>query len=133
MFCPECGVDHHAADREATAAVDREVEIARINAKRDVDVARIGARMNREELEAAEEIAETQADAQVDTAVAEAEILGAAIENADAPPGELPAIIAAPDIDVDQSQEADPEELPPTEGSPAPEPAAPKSRGLGMW
>lgn len=44
MFCPECGIDHHAGDREQKAALDREVEIARINANRDIEVAKVTAR-----------------------------------------------------------------------------------------
>lgn len=44
MFCPDCGIDHHAGDRAQKAELDREVEIARINANRDIEVAKVTAR-----------------------------------------------------------------------------------------
>lgn len=128
MFCPECGVDHHAEDRVQQTAADREVEIARINAERDVKVARIAAGQTRAELETAEEIAEVQADAEVESAVVEGEVIAAALEASavDAEPIEIIAPDIAQSVDVDMS-----EELPPTEGSPVPD--EPKKHGLGMW
>jgi DNA repair exonuclease SbcCD ATPase subunit len=129
MFCPECGQDHHAGERAERAAEDREIALAKINADRDIQVARINARIERDGLETAEEIAEIQADAEVDAAVAEAEIIGAALEASDIPEAE-PIEVLVPDVvqdvDVDQT-----EELPPTEGSPVPD--EPRRHGLGMW
>lgn len=52
MFCPECGSDHHVADRAAEAAADREVTLAKIAADRDIKIAQITAH-------AAAEVAET--------------------------------------------------------------------------
>lgn len=43
MFCPECGADHHVADRAAEAAADREVTLAKIAADRDIRIAQITA------------------------------------------------------------------------------------------
>lgn len=130
-FCPECGTPHEC-NAEGESRTPPEVEIARINADRDVAVAKLTARMNREELGTAEAIAETEADAQVDTAEAEAEVIGAILAEGgggEPEPATPPIMIDAP---VDVSQEADPEELPPAEGSPAPEPER-KTRSLGMW
>jgi NMD protein affecting ribosome stability and mRNA decay len=128
MFCAECGADHHAGEREERTAVDREIELARINAKRDVDVARINARVDRDGLETAEAIAEVEAEAAVEAAVVEGEVVAAALEASDveAEPIEIVAPDIAQNVDVDMS-----EELPPGEGSPVP--AESKPRGLGMW
>lgn len=52
-FCPECGVDHHVADRIAEQAADREVTLAKIQADRDIKIAQIGAH-------SAAELAETE-------------------------------------------------------------------------
>ena len=128
MFCPECGADHHAGERDERAAVDREIELARINAKRDVDVARIQARVDREELETAEAVAEVQADAAVEAAVVEGEIVAAALEASDVEAE--PIEIVAPDVIT--TVDTDIEEAPPqTDGSPVP--AEGKRHGLGMW
>lgn len=128
MFCPECGTDHHAGEREERAIVDREIELAKINADRDIKVARIAAGQARAELETAEEIAEVQADAAVETAVAEAEVIVSALEASDveAEPIEIiaPDIVNTVDTDIEQ-------ELPPTDGSPVPTES--KKHGLGMW
>lgn len=128
MFCPECGTDHHAEDRIQQTAVDREIELARINAKRDVDVARIAAGQTRAELETAEAIAEVQADAEVEAAVVEGEVIAAALEasDVDAEPIEIvaPDVITTVDTDIEQAP-------PETDGSPVPTESKP--RGLGMW
>ena len=62
MFCPECGTDHHAGEREEQTALDREVEMERLRTKRDVEVARINAGVVRDvtetEAEVATEVAE---------------------------------------------------------------------------
>lgn len=126
-YCPDCGTGHDC-EVEAGTRTDPGVEIARINADRDVAVARLSARMQREELETVEEVAEVQADAEVEAAVAEAEIVGAAIEGGIAPEPE-PLIIDAPTAIADAGPDDAP---PPVEGSPEPE-VKHKPRGLGAW
>jgi len=129
-YCPDCGTGHDCT-AEAAAAPNPEVEIARINAERDVKVAQIGARESREMNDHFEAVAEIEADAQVETAIAEAEVIGAAIESgAVAEESAEPVIIDVPPAADDGG---DAEELPPAEGSPAPEPAKRKSIGLGAW
>jgi hypothetical protein len=126
-FCADCGTSHECTVETGDRASDA-VRIAELETRRDIEVARITARADRAALEADVEIAETEADASVEVAAAEAEVIGTILAEADPPesdPG--PVITVAPDI----SQEADPEELPPVEGSPAPE--ASTTRGLGMW
>jgi hypothetical protein len=114
-FCTECGQDHHAGDREETAALDREVEIARINANRDVKVAQVTAGMVRETTEteagAAVDIAETEAVAGVEAAEAVADVLADVV----APP----EAEAAPPVIID-APAAEPE-LPEVEPPPAAE------------
>jgi hypothetical protein len=130
-YCPECGTGHEC-DVATEGRVSDIVRIAELETKRDIEIAKIGARGTRVELEAAVEIAEVQADAEVDAAVAEAEIVGAALEAGMIQPEPVAPAPVIIDSDIDASAEADPEELPPVEGSPAPE-AAPSKRGLGMW
>jgi hypothetical protein len=126
-YCPDCGTGHDC-ESETGTRTDPGVEIARINADRDVAVARLQARQAREELETVEAVAEVQADAEVEAAVAEAEIVGAAIEAGIEPEPE-PVIIDAPEAIAD----AEPDDAPPAaEGSAPPEPKH-KSAGLGMW
>lgn len=48
MFCPECGTDHHVADRAAEAAADREVTLAKIEADKTIKVEQIRAGAARE-------------------------------------------------------------------------------------
>ena len=127
-YCPDCGTGHDCED-EAEGRPNPDVEIARINAERDVAVAKLAARQEREALETVEEVAEIQADAEVESAVAEAEVVAAAIEGGAVPPPE-PIVIDAPVINDDDQQAED--APPPAEGS---EPPAPKHKaaGLGMW
>lgn len=75
MFCPECGADHHAGEREETSALDREVEIERLRTKRDIEVARIQAGSVREMADAETEVAAIEAEAGVEAAEAVAEVL----------------------------------------------------------
>lgn len=126
-FCPDCGTGHEC-EAGTGGRTDPAVEIARINADRDIAVARLGARMQRDELATAEEVAEVQAEAEVTAAVAEAEVVAAAIE-AGIEPGPEPVIIDAPAAIAD----AEPDDAPPpAEGSVPPEPKA-KTAGLGFW
>lgn len=110
MFCPECGLDHHMAERaereETERAADREVEIERLRTKRDIEVARIQAN-------AAEHIAEDEAA--VDVAHAEGEADGMrdvldAIGGGDAEPEPEPE--GAP-IVVEPEPEPEPDMVPP--------------------
>ena len=118
MFCPECGIDHHAAERaerEAEqVAADREVEIERLRTKRDIEVARIQA-------SAAKDIAEEEADADLAHAEGVAdgmrEIVEAAAPEPEPEPEPEPVIINAPVADAD----ADADDGPPAaEGSSRP-------------
>lgn len=128
MFCPECGVNHHAhgeAEAEAAAEIataaevtSAEVRIAEINAERDVKLARISAGI---------------IDAERDTDLARAEGKAEALEEIIAPPPPPepePIIIDAPEAIA--GDEADDDELPETEGSPPPAPKR-KTIGLGAW
>lgn len=126
-YCADCGTGHEC-EAATEGRPDPGVEIARINREADVQIAKINARAAREELETVEEVAEIQADAEVESAVAEAEVVAAAIEGGAVPPPE-PIVIDAPVINDDGPGEDAP---PPAEGS---EPPAPKHRatGLGMW
>jgi hypothetical protein len=133
MFCPECGIDHHAAERaereEAGHAADREVELARINRAADVKIAEIQAR-------AASTIAETEAESDVAHAEGVAEGMREVIETVAPEPEPAPApapeaepiVINAPEAVADASDD----DAPPEHGSEPPEPER-KSRGLGMW
>lgn len=125
-YCADCGTGHEC-EAATESRTNPEVEIARINADRDVAVARLAARSVRDELETAETIAETEADAAVESAVAEAEVVAAAIEGGVAPAPE-PVIVDAPPVEEDVIEDAPPE----VEGS---EPPAPTTRkiGLGAW
>jgi hypothetical protein len=133
-YCTHCGgeVEHVPEVAAVAETVTAEVRIAEIEAQRDIEVARINARVVRDELETAEEIAETEADAQVATAVAEAEIIGDALAEGvpgpepDAPP---PVIIAD-----DGPDDPEPDAPPPVEpGSGEPETRTRKAAGLGFW
>lgn len=130
MFCPHCGNETEQVIAIAPVAdtVDREVEIARINAERDIEVAKIAARQDRDWNETRVEVAEVEAAAEVASAEATAEVIAAVIEG-DAAPDPEPIIIDAPIVNDDQD---DTEELPPAEGSPAPEPQR-KNTGIGFW
>lgn len=44
MFCPECGINHHAGERAAKEDERAAIEIERIHANRDIEVAKITAR-----------------------------------------------------------------------------------------
>ena len=110
MFCPECGVDHHAEEREARENVTQlELEIARVQAKRDVELARISAGVMK------------------DDAVQEAEVVVAEAEGFEA--GIEAGVEAATEPEV---VEAVPEPIPiVVEGGPEPEPpAAPPPPGV---
>ena len=128
-FCSNCG---HPQDGSITAPAEvpesDEVRIARIQADRDVKVAQLAAKQEREWNESREVIAETEAGAAVEVAVAEAEVIGTIIAAETAEPEAEPEPLPAPVI-----VEAEPEESdapPVVEPS---EPREPRRRGLGMW
>jgi hypothetical protein len=124
--CEGCGMLHDTPMTQEDSAV----AIARIEAENRLAIAKLETRTDRHiadvEAEAAGDIAETQADAEVEAAVAEAEVLGAAIEASDTDPAE---IIVPPAEPVEEAPEDAP---PPAEGSPVPEHKG-KSSGLGFW
>lgn len=125
-ICVDCGLLH---DMPAAPEESDEVKIARINREADVRIAQMSARQDRDWNETRVEVAEIEAEAQVETAVAEAAIIGAALEASDVPEAE-PIEIIAPDLVQDVDVDVD-EAPPPTDGSPVP--AESKPRGLGMW
>jgi hypothetical protein len=131
-YCPDCGTGHECEAQAATMRDDPAVLIARIQADRDVTLAKLGNRQEAAWNESREAIAETEAETAVDVAIAEAvvadTILGAELAGATEEPE--PIVIDAPPVNVEQ--DVDVEELPPVEGTPAPE-SARKPRGLGMW
>lgn len=121
MFCPECGADHHAGEREEAAVADRELEIARVNAKRDVEIARITAGQDRDWNETKVEVAAIEAEAGVEAAEAVADALADVV----APPEPEPA--PAPEIVVEPEPEPEPEPL--DEVMPPPEKSEHKGYG----
>lgn len=120
-YCPDCGADHHAGDREAQAAADREIEIERLRTERDIKVARIQAGVQREELETVEAVAEVEAEAEVASAVATAEVIGEVIATEAGAgdgqdDGDPPVIVEVTEPESDPGPEAPaPPELEPTE------------------
>lgn len=87
-FCPECGTGHEC-DNAPAGAPNPDVEIARINAKRDVEVARLTAGIERDMNETALDIAEVEAVA----GVAEAEAVADALTDVLAPPEPEPVVM----------------------------------------
>jgi cell envelope opacity-associated protein A len=130
MFCPECGTDHHLAERLEREAekteTDREIELARINAKRDVEIARItaGAAKDVADAEATEEVAHAEGVVDGMHEVLEAQQPPAPEPEADP----APVVLNAPIVDapVDEHEDAPPV-------ADAREQSEPKKAGLGMW
>jgi predicted nucleic acid-binding Zn-ribbon protein len=124
--CPDCGLPH-----DTIVADERESEayrLAKLESDTRIKLAQIERSEVRQEVQAAVEVAEVQADAAVEAAVVEGEIVAAALEASDveAEPIEIIAPDVVQDVDVDTT-----EELPENDGSPVP--AEPKPHGLGMW
>jgi hypothetical protein len=96
---PGCGLVHDSV----TPQVDREIEIARINAERDKYVAQLAARTDKHvtevEAEASVEVAEAQADALTSLLAVEAEAQADAPEEAPEEPAPSPVVVSAPIID----------------------------------
>lgn len=136
MFCPHCGSETELVIAAATAAdtVDREVEIERIRAERDIEVARINARQERDYNETRVEVAAIEAEAEVGAAEATAEVVAAAIAGPPEPETEAdPIIIDAPQLPAGDDLDGQGDDEPP----PADDDHSPKTpgkpRGLGMW
>lgn len=127
MYCPECGADHHAAERaereETERLADREVEIERLRTKRDIEVARIQA-------SAAKDIAEEEADADLAHAegIAEgmAEVIDAASPDPEPEPEPVPVIVDAP-------AEPEPEVPAPPVTEESGHERRSRPRGIGLW
>lgn len=126
--CPDCGLPHDSVATEERES--DEYRLAKLESETRIKLAQIERSAVRQEVEAAVEVAEVQADAEVEAAVVGGEIVAAALEASDveAEPIEIVAPDMVNDIDIDNELEDAPPE---TEGSPVPE--ASKARGLGMW
>lgn len=120
-YCPECGTGHDCTISSGPAP---EVEIARINAKRDVEVAKIERGNLRAELETEETIAEIEAIADVEEAEAVAETIGTMLAepagDPEPPPDVEPVVVV--------HEEPEPDIPPPPAGEPRP-PKPPKNPG----
>lgn len=123
-FCPDCGMDHHIADREVAAAADREVEITRLNTRRDIEVARITANAAKDISETEAETGTARAEGQVEGMETVLETISGGGEAGEG--GEPPVIVEAPDPEPEP--EPDPDVAPPP-ADPAPAPRGNKSRG----
>ncbi len=125
-FCTECGTAcaNCAEETAAADAIDREVEIARINRKADVEIARIQAGAARDTTElitdSEETIAEIEAVAGVEAAEAVAEVL----EDIVTPESE-PAPEPAPVV-IEDEPEPEPT-IEPAESTP------PRKESKGLW
>lgn len=129
MFCPECGADHHVADRAAEAAADREVTIEKIHADRDIRIAQIEANVRRD-------VAETENALETAHAEGVAEGMQTVV---DAATGDGQAPELAPDgapIIVDAAAAAPEPEPEPALAPPVVEPSpssSSRSGGNGWW
>lgn len=125
-YCQHCGgeIDRLPEVAAAADAVHVDLEIARINAERDVAIARLQARQDAAALEVAESIAETEAEAQVETAVAVAEVLAAEGE-AEAEEQGDPIAVEIPEPEP----EPEPDNMPPVVESHD----EPKAKKGGYW
>ena len=125
-YCPECGVDHHAADRIAEQAADREVTLAKIHADRDIKIAQIGANVTRDtaDVDQAAELARAEGKAEgMETAID-----GAAVDQAPELGDGAPIVVDAPAAEPEL--EAEPELAPPP--APPSSPSSPSS-SAGWW
>jgi len=131
MFCPECGADHHVADRAAEAAADREVTLAKIQADRDIKIAQITAH-------SAAELAETDNALKTERAEGIAEGMETALEvaggvgQAEEPgePGE-PIVVEAPA--AEEPEPAAPDMAPPEVIETSSPSSSSRSSGGGWW
>jgi hypothetical protein len=111
MYCTHCGneVEHAPEDNPAVAAIDTELEIARVNAERDVTIARVAAG-------AEKHVADVAAEAQVESTEVQADAVAEVLASGegDDQGSEVPAGII-----IDNSSESEPE--PETTDLPEPE------------
>lgn len=136
-LCPDCGMDHHAADGgadgEAAAEVaDAMVESAEIYHDTEMERAELGAEVEADHLEArteqnaddndtAEAIAQIQADAQVDIAEAQAD---AEVEQAQIIADAIVDTAVVETIPAEETPMPDAETAPPEGEAPAATPVA---------
>lgn len=120
--CETCGLQHAHPGELPPAPESDAVKIARVEAERDIKVAQLQARQTRDELETAETIAETVAEAEVAAAEVEAdaaaEVAEALIETADEPE----EVIVAPEPEPEPEDEVTPPEVEHHERTPAKKP-----------
>jgi len=130
MYCPECGQDHHAGEREERAEADRAVEIARLETKRDIEVARIQAGASRDTTEtyAETDVAIAAIDAEAGVEAAEA-VSDALIEVLAPEPPEMPEPPAPVVIDAGTDEGSG--SIEPKDETHLPPP--PKKSSLSYW
>lgn len=126
MYCPECGIDHHAADRAEEQAADRAVELARIEANRDITIAKINASVTRDtaDVDQAAALAHAEGEAEGMQTALEG---GAGVDQAPDVNG-APIVVESPE--PEPAPEPEPELAPPPAPPSSPEPG---SRGSGWW
>ncbi len=126
MFCPECGVDHHAEER-AAKPTEADVEIARIQAKRDVEIARLSAGVEKS-------WNETMHDANLAAAegVIEGMVTGAELVNPEPDPAAAEPVIISTDIAPEPEPELD-APPPPAAAESEPEEKEPASKASTGW
>lgn len=128
MFCPECGADHHVADRAAEAAADREVTLAKIQADRDIKIAQITAH-------SAAELAETDNALRTERAEGVAEGMETALDAATGgaqaeEPGEPGTPIVVESAPPEEPEPIAPDMAPPIVETSSP---SPSSGSAGGW
>lgn len=116
-YCPECGVDHHIADREAEKIADREVMLARIGADKEIKIAQINAG-------AVKELAETENALRTEHAEGITEgmetVLAAAGGGGQAEePGDVPPVVVEAPAE-EPAEEPGPDMEPPIVETPSP-------------
>jgi hypothetical protein len=125
-YCTGCGDMHGGEARESP-----EVAIARINREADIKIARINAHQDQDWNETRVEVAEVEAAAEVESAVATAEtvvaLTGAAGETPEAE--EPPAVVV--EAPAAETEIEEPSIMPKDDSGG--EPPAPKSKGFSYW
>lgn len=107
-YCTDCGTGHEC-EAAQSPGTNPDVEIARINARRDVEVARLTAGMERDANETEVEVAAIEAE----SGVAEAEAVADALTEVLTPPDPEPQPPADPIIVTDVQDDDTSDELPP--------------------
>lgn len=125
-YCANCGTEC-AACAEQTAeqtAIDREIELTRINRKADVEIARIQAGADKEIAETFAEADEHIAEIEAETGVEAAEAVAEVLEEIVAPPEpEEPEPIVITDEPVAEPEDS----IEPADSGPPP------SKSQGLW